>query len=326
MIIKPIKIGSLELKNNLFLSPMAGITNSAFRCFCLEGGAGLVASEMVSSASLKYASTKSFEMLKVLPSEHPVAVQIFGSEPDVMADAAVYAEKAGADIVDINASCPVKKILRSGSGAMLMKDPLLMADIITAIKKKVKIPVTIKFRVGFTDKENLSVELARVAEESGADAIAVHGRPVSRMHNGRINLDFLHEAASAVKAPLIGNGGIVSAKTAKEMLEAGCAAVSIGRAAVGNPRIFSEIIAELNGKAPEYTGDSNKVKMLIGFITLNSKLYGEVHGVIRARKLVGYWLKGLKGGAELRNRFMAAENLNEAKALLLQYIEKGSLR
>ena len=305
---------------------MAGITNSAFRCFCLEGGAGLVASEMVSSASLKYASTKSFEMLKVLPSEHPVAVQIFGSEPDVMADAAVYAEKAGADIVDINASCPVKKILRSGSGAMLMKDPLLMVDIITAIKKKVKIPVTIKFRVGFTDKENLSVELARVAEESGADAIAVHGRPVSRMHNGRINLDFLHEAASAVKAPLIGNGGIVSAKTAKEMLEAGCAAVSIGRAAVGNPRIFSEIIAELNGKAPEYTGDSNKVKMLIGFITLNSKLYGEVHGVIRARKLVGYWLKGLKGGAELRNRFMAAENLNEAKALLLQYIEKGSLR
>ncbi|MCK5357510.1 MAG: tRNA dihydrouridine synthase DusB [Elusimicrobiales bacterium] len=325
MIIKPIKIGSLELKNNLFLSPMAGITNSAFRCFCLEGGAGLVASEMVSSASLKYASTKSFEMLKVLPSEHPVAVQIFGSEPDVMADAAVYAEKAGADIVDINASCPVKKILRSGSGAMLMKDPLLMADIITAIKKKVKIPVTIKFRVGFTDKENLSVELARVAEESGADAIAVHGRPVSRMHNGRINLDFLHEAASAVKAPLIGNGGIVSAKTAKEMLEAGCDAVSIGRAAVGNPRIFSEIIAELNGKAPEYTGDLDKVKMLNRFIILNSELYGEIYGVIRARKLVGYWLKGLKGGAELRKRFMFAKNLNEAKTLLLQYIEKGIL-
>ncbi|MCK5583813.1 MAG: tRNA-dihydrouridine synthase family protein, partial [Elusimicrobiales bacterium] len=280
MIIKPIKIGGLKLKNNLFLSPMAGITNSAFRCFCLEGGAGLVASEMVSASSLKYASKKSFEMLKVLPSEHPIAVQIFGSDPEIMANAAVHAEACGADIVDINASCPVKKILRSGSGSMLMKNPRLMADIITAIKKKIKVPLTIKFRVGFTDKENLSVELAHIAEESGADAIAVHGRPVSRMHNGEIDLEFLHKTASRVKVPVIGNGGIVSAKTAKEMLEAGCDAVSIGRAAVGNPRIFSEIIAELNGKAPEYTGDLDKVKMLNRFIILNSELYGEIYGVI----------------------------------------------
>ena len=325
MIIKPIKIGGLKLKNNLFLSPMAGITNSAFRIFCLEGGAGLVASEMVSASSLKYASKKSFEMLKVLPSEHPIAVQIFGSDPEIMANAAVHAEACGADIVDINASCPVKKILRSGSGSMLMKNPRLMADIIAAIKKKIKVPLTIKFRVGFTDKENLSVELAHIAEESGADAIAVHGRPVSRMHNGEIDLEFLHKTASRVKVPVIGNGGIVSAKTAKEMLEAGCDAVSIGRAAVGNPRIFSEIIAELNGKAPEYTGDLDKVKMLNRFIILNSELYGEIYGVIRARKLVGYWLKGLKGGAELRKRFMFAKNLNEAKTLLLQYIEKGIL-
>jgi tRNA-dihydrouridine synthase B len=323
MIIKKIKIGSLELKNNIFLSPMAGITNSAFRCFCLEGGAGLVASEMVSTESLKYLSKKSFEMLKVLPSEHPVAVQIFGSDPEVMANAAVHVEAEGADIVDINASCPVKKILRSGSGAMLMKNPILMGNIIKAIKKKVKIPVNIKFRMGFTEKENLSVELARIAEESGADAIAIHGRPVSKMHTGDVNLDFLHKTAEVVSVPLIGNGGIVSAKTAKEMLEAGCDAVSIGRAAVGNPRIFSEIIAQLNGKALESTENYDKIKMLIRFITLNSELYGEVYGVIRARKLVGYWMKGLKGGAELRKRFMEAGNLNEAKALLLQYIQKG---
>ncbi|MBU2529666.1 MAG: tRNA dihydrouridine synthase DusB [Elusimicrobia bacterium] len=323
MIIKKIKIGGFELENNIFLSPMAGITNSAFRCFCLEGGAGLVASEMVSTESLKFLSKKSFEMLKVLPSEHPVAVQIFGSDPEVMANAAVYVEAEGADIVDINASCPVKKILRSGSGAMLMKNPVLMSNIIKAIKKKVKIPVTIKFRVGFTEKENLSIELARIAEESGADAITVHGRPVSRMHNGEVNLDFMHKTASAVSVPLIGNGGIVSAKTARDMLKAGCDAVSIGRAAVGNPRIFSEIIAELNGKAVESTENYDKIKMLIRFVTLNSELYGEVYGVIRARKLVGYWMKGLKGGAELRKNFMEAGNLNEAKALLLQYIQKG---
>ena len=323
LIIKKIKIGSLELKNNIFLSPLAGITNSAFRCFCLEGGAGLVASEMVSTESLKYSSKKSFEMLKVLPSEHPIAVQIFGSDPETMANAAVHAESEGADIVDINASCPVKKILRSGSGAMLMKNPILMGDIITAVKKKVKCPVTIKFRVGFTEKENLSVELAKIAEASGADAISVHGRSVSRMHNGEIDLDFLHKTAEGVSVPVIGNGGIVSAKTAKEMFMAGCDAVSIGRAAVGNPRIFSEIISELNGKEPEHTSDSDKIKMLIRFITLNSELYGEVYGVIRARKLVGYWLKGLKSGAELRKYFMAAGNLKEAKVLLLQYIQKG---
>ncbi len=323
MLIKKIKIGGLELKNNLFLSPMAGITNSAFRSLCLEGGAGLAASEMVSADSLKYSSKKSFEMLKVSPGEHPIAVQIFGTCPETMADAAAHAEAAGADIIDINASCPVKKILRSGCGAMLMKNPFLVGNIITAIKKRVKNPVTVKFRVGFTEKENLSVLLARVAEESGADAITVHGRPVSRMHNGEVNLDFLNKAALSVKVPLIGNGGIVSAEKAREMFEAGCAGVSIGRAAVGNPRIFSEIISELNGETAENAGDCDKVKLLARFLILNSELYGEVYGVIRARKLVGYWLKGIRGGAELRKRFMAAKNLNEAKSLLLQYIEKG---
>ncbi|MEA3307176.1 MAG: tRNA dihydrouridine synthase DusB [Elusimicrobiota bacterium] len=323
MLIKPIKIGGLDIKNNVFLSPMAGITNSAFRIFCLEGGAGLVASEMVSAESLKYESAKSFEMLKVLPGEHPIAVQIFGADPETMAAAAVHAEAAGADIVDINASCPVKKILRSGSGAMLMKNPALFGNIIETVKSKVKVPVTVKFRVGFTENENLSIELAKIAEESGADAISVHGRPVSRMHNGEVNLDFLNETAEAVSVPIIGNGGIVSAKTAGKMIEAGCDAVSIGRAAVGNPQIFSEIMTELNGKTVESTEDYDKIKMLIRFITLNSKLYGEVYGVIRARKLVGYWMKGMKGGAQLRNSFMGAENLNEAKSLLLQYIRKG---
>ncbi len=323
MLIKPIKIGGLELKNNIFLSPMAGITNSAFRIFCLEGGAGLVASEMVSAESLKYANKKSFEMLKVLPEEHPIAVQIFGSDPEAMAAAAMHAEAAGADIVDINASCPVKKILRSGAGAILMKNPVLFGDIIKAVKKKVKVPVTVKFRVGFNEKENLCVALAKMAEHSGADAISVHGRPVSRIHSGEVNLEFMREAALSVKVPLIGNGGIVSADKAREMLEAGCDAVSIGRPAVSNPHIFSEIMAGLKGEAIEIRGDEAKVKMLIRFIILNCELYGGIHGVIRARKIVGYWLKGLKGGARLRKGFMEAKNLNEAKSLLLQYIRKG---
>ncbi|MCG2726822.1 MAG: tRNA-dihydrouridine synthase [Elusimicrobia bacterium] len=322
MTVRKIKIGGLELKNNVFLSPMAGITNSAFRSLCLEGGAGLVAGEMVSAESLKYLSKKSFKMLKVSPGEHPIAVQIFGADPETMAAAAAHAQAAGADIIDINASCPVKKILRSGCGAMLMKKPLLLGNIIIAVKKSVKIPVTVKFRVGFTEKENLSDLLAKTAEESGADAITVHGRPVSRMHNGEVNLDFLNKAASIVKVPLIGNGGVTSAAQAREMFEAGCAGVSIGRAAVSNPRIFSEIISELDGNISEHTGDCDKVKTLIRFLVLNSELYGEVYGVIRARKLIGYWLKGLRGGAELRKRFMEMKNLNEAKALLLQYIEK----
>ncbi len=326
MMIKKITIGSLELKNNLFLSPMAGITNGAFRLLCLEGGAGLAGSEMVSSESIKYANKKSFKMLDILPGEHPIAIQIFGADPRAMAYAAALVQEAGADIVDINASCPVKKILRSGSGAMLMKNPLVLADIISSVKKKVKIPVTVKFRVGFTERENLSVSLAKIAEDAGADAVAVHGRPVSRMHAGNIDLDALNKTALAVGIPVIGNGGIANAEGAGAILSAGCAAASIGRAAVSNPRIFSEIKAELEGKQSKVADANEKIKMFIRFLVLNSEIYGETHGIVRARKLVGYWLKGLRGGAELRGRFMEMKNLNEARALLLQYIADNENR
>jgi len=300
-LLRPLSIGAVKLKNNLALAPMAGITNAAFRILAVEGGAGLVVTEMVSAESIKYGNKKSFRMLEL---------------------AAQAAERAGADIVDINAGCPVKKVLRSGSGAALMKTPQLLADIVSRMVKSVKIPVTVKFRIGLTVGENLGPLLARVCEEAGAAAITLHGRPASQFHTGPVNLEAVAETAAAVKIPVFGNGGVENAAGAKAMLEAGCAGVAVGRAAVFNPAVFAEIAAGLSGGGAAQVSSAARMKLFLRFLELNAGIYGEEHGLARARKLVGYWLKGLPGAAGARGAFMTLKTLKEAEALLIQYIEE----
>lgn len=320
-LLRPLSIGGARLANNLALAPMAGITNAAFRILAAGGGAGLVVTEMVSAESLKYGNKRSFRMLELLPGEHPAAIQLFGAEPSSMALAAQAAERAGADIVDINAGCPVKKVLRSGAGAALMGTPLLLADIVSRVVKSVKVPVTVKFRVGLRSGENLAPLLARVCEEAGAAAITLHGRPASQFHTGPVDLAAMAAGAAAVKIPVFGNGGVENAAGAAAMLEAGCSGVAVGRAAVFNPAVFSEIAAGLSGGGAAPVTTAVRMKLFLRFLELNAGIYGEEHGMARARKLVGYWLKGLPGAAGARGTFMRLKTLKEAEALLIQYMK-----
>ena len=317
--LRPVRVGTVLLKNNLALAPMAGITNAAFRVLCAEGGAGLVVTEMVSAESLKYGNKRSFKMLELLPGEHPAAIQLFSSDPSCMALAAVEAQRAGADMVDVNAGCPVRKILRSGAGAALMKTPQLLADIVGRMVKSVKVPVTVKFRVGLEPGENLGPMLARVCEEAGAAAITLHGRPASQHHSGPIDLDAVAATAAAVKIPVFGNGGVENSAGARALLEAGCSGVAVGRAAVFNPAVFSEIAAGLSGAAAEAASPAFRVGLFLRFLELSAGIYGEEHGLARARKLVGYWLKGLPNAAATRGAFMGLKTLKEARELLIQY-------
>lgn len=325
--IKALKIGSVELKNNLALAPMAGITNAAFRSLCIEGGAGLVVSEMVSAESIRYGNKKSLKLLEIRPSEHPIAMQIFGADPESMAAAARLAGELGADIVDINAGCPVKKVLRSGSGAALMKEPLILEAIVEKTVKAVKMPVTVKIRCGLTSGSVISPRLARVIEGAGASGITLHGRAASDFHTGPVDYDAMAATAAAVKIPVFGNGGARTAADAVKILETGCAGVAIGRAAVENPSVFLEITEGLRGALHEVKPDpARRIKLFIRFLELNTALYGGDEGVVRARKLVGYWLKGFPNSSALRGGFMKVAGLNEAKALLLQYIDQNALR
>lgn len=320
--IKKLKIGSVELKNNLALAPMAGITNAAFRSLCLEGGAGLVVSEMVSAESIRFGNRKTLKLLEIYPSEHPIAIQLFGANPESMALAAKEAEKLGADIIDINAGCPVKKVLRSGSGAALMKEPALLETIIKEMVKAVKVPVTVKIRSGLVSGEILSPRLALIIEGAGASAITLHGRPASNFHTGPIELEAFAKTAAAVKIPVFGNGGVRGPDDAAKLFEAGCAGVAIGRAAVGDPGVFADVAEGLGGKGPAAPRNTEqKIRLFIRFLELNTALYGPEQGVVRARKLVGYWLKGFPRSSALRASFMKARALPEAEALLLQYIE-----
>lgn len=318
-LLRPLRIGGLELRNNLALAPMAGITNAAFRVLAAGGGAGLVVTEMVSAESLKYGNKKSFRMLELLPGERPAAIQLFGADPQSMALAAQAAERAGADIIDINAGCPVKKVRRSGSGAELMRSPQLLADIVSRMVKSVKVPVTVKLRIGLEAGENLAPLLARVCEEAGASALTVHGRPAAQFHSGPVDLERVAAAAAAVKVPVFGNGGVGNAVQAREMLETGCAGVAIGRAAVYNPAVFAEIAAGLSGESVPPPSGADRIRLFLRFLELNAGIYGEEHGLARARKLVGYWLKGLPGAAGVRGAFMSLKTLKEAEELLIQY-------
>lgn len=307
--INPLKIGNVLLKNNIALAPMAGITNAAFRRVASEGGAGLAVTEMVSAASIKYGNKKSFKMLELYPGEM-AAVQIFGSDPDAMALAARAAVEYGAAIVDINAGCPVHKVIKTGAGAALMSNPALFGRIIESVAAAVNVPVTVKFRIGLRPGEMCGPQLAHIAEASGAAAITLHGRYASAHHSGPPDMDAVAATASSVKIPVYGNGGISGRDTAAAFIGAGCAGIAIGRAAVHNPMIFREI------KTGEIPSENVRLQAFMRYLRLNAELYGEAKGLASARKLAGYWLKGIPGAAAARMKFMTLTTLAEAEELV----------
>ena len=236
------KIGGIETENNIFLAPMAGVTDKPFRRICKKYGAGMVYSEMISAKALHYKDKKTHELMSLAADEHPCAVQIFGSEPEIMAEAAENVFLSGADVLDINMGCPTPKIVNNGDGSALMKNTELIGKIVKAVSGVSKLPVTVKIRKGWDDESVNAVDAAKIAEENGAAAIAVHGRTRKAFYSGKADWDIIKEVKNAVNIPVIGNGDIRSAYDAKNMFDyTGCDAVMIGRGAQGNPFIFRQI-------------------------------------------------------------------------------------
>lgn len=240
------KIGNIELNGWACLAPMAGVSDLAYRVIAKKMGASLTTAEMVSAKGLYYRNEKTKEMLKIAPDEHPMALQLFGSDPDIMAWGAKIMEQAGPDFIDINMGCPMQKVVKNGDGSALMKNIPLAAAVIRAMVKAVQTPVTVKMRLGWSRDTLNAVELAQAAEEAGAAAITVHGRTREDFYTGKADWKEIKKVVDAVKIPVIGNGDVTDGKSAKDLMEeTGCAAVAIGRAAWGNPWIFREVNAYL---------------------------------------------------------------------------------
>ena len=237
-----LKIGNVELENNVILAPMAGVTDMPYRILCREQGAGLVCMEMVSAKAILYKNKNTQELLKVDERERPVSLQLFGSDPDIVADIAASLEDGPYDIFDINMGCPVPKIVKNGEGSALMRNPKLVEEILTKLVKAVKKPVTVKFRKGFDDTCINAVEIAKIAESAGVAAVAVHGRTREQYYSGKADWNIIREVKKAVKIPVIGNGDVFTPQDAKRLVEeTGCDGIMVARGAKGNPWIFKQI-------------------------------------------------------------------------------------
>ena len=318
--IHPLKIGNFSAPNNLVLAPMAGITDTPFHILCLKGGAGLVCAEMVSAHALHYGNPKSGRMLTVAEKEHPVSMQIFGADEQTIQEAARQAQAQGADIIDLNAGCPVKKINKAGAGCVLMKDELKLGHLVEAAVKAVSIPVTLKTRIALNHKEILAVRLAKLAQNAGAAAITLHARAAVDVHSGTPNIEAVGEACAAVDIPVIGNGGVVNAEVAKQFFDAGCAGVMIGRGAIGNPFIFEDIQKELAGQPVEPMSAQKRLEIYLALIRENVAYYGERIGVNRSRKTAGYWISNFPNAAEVRGQFVRLDTLAEIEKLFAQVL------
>lgn len=312
------KIGNVEISGVAALAPMAGVADKAFRELCVKFGASYVVSEMVSSRGISFANEKTLNLLEISEKEHPCAIQIFGDDPQIMAEAAVFALQYKPDIIDINMGCPAPKVNKSGGGAVLMKSPELCGEIVNAVKKAVDVPVTVKIRKGW-DENNINAPLvAKICEENGADAIAIHGRTREQMYKPNVDLDIIAQVKKAVKIPVIGNGDISCGKDAKEMFEkTGCDMVMIGRAALGNPWIFAEI-NQYVGKNGEYKYPSieKKLEIMLEHVQAICAADGEKHGMLKARRHVAYYIKGLPGAAAFRNKACKLETLAQLDELV----------
>lgn len=306
-------IGDVALDNNVILAPMAGVTDLPFRLLCREMGAGMVCMEMVSAKAIYYNNKNTEELLAVHPKECPASLQLFGSDPEIVAEMAARIEERPFSVLDFNMGCPVPKVVNNGEGSALMKDPELTDKLLTALVKAVKKPVTVKIRKGFDDSSVNAVEIAKIAESCGVAAVAVHGRTRAQYYSGRADWEIIRRVKEAVKIPVIGNGDVDSPQAAKAMLEStGCDGVMIGRAAQGNPWIFQQTVRYLeDGKLLSGPDKAEKREIVLRHADMQREVKGEYTAVREMRKHLAWYTSGMPHSARFRGMINSIETFAE---------------
>ncbi len=315
---KQLTIGNVTLENSYILAPMAGVTDLPFRLLCREQGAGLLCMEMVSAKAIQYNNKNTKALLKIHPDELPVSLQLFGSDPEVISEIAKRIEELPFSILDINMGCPVPKIVKNGEGSALMKNPKLVHEIVSKTAKAIQKPVTVKIRSGFDESCMNAVEIAKIIEDAGAKAVAVHARTREQFYSGKADWEVIRRVKEAVSIPVIGNGDVTSGEAAIAMREqTGCDGIMIGRGAQGNPWIFSELLEyERTGKMPLRPSGEEIKQMIYRHAKLQMEYKGEYLGMREMRKHVSWYTTGLPNSAKLRGEINAVETMEELTELL----------
>ena len=313
-----LQIGNVKLENDLILGPMAGVTDLPFRLLCKEQGAGLLCMEMVSAKGIMYNNKNTKFLLTIDERERPVSLQLFGSDADIISEQAKRIEELPFDILDINMGCPVPKIVNNGDGSALMKNPLLAGEIIEKTARAIQKPVTVKIRKGFDEEHINAVEMAHIAQESGAAAIAVHGRTREQYYSGKADWEIIRKVKEAVKIPVIGNGDVWTPQDAIDMRkQTGCDGVMSGRGAQGNPWIFKQILHyEQTGELLEKPSPQEVTEMILRHAKMQMEFKGEYTGMREIRKHAAWYTAGYKNSAKLRGKINETETYEELKELL----------
>ena len=317
------KIGDVEIPGKLILAPMAGVTDLPYRQICKEMGADLICTEMVSAKGIYYNSPNTQPLLEINPKERPVSLQLFGADPDIISEMAARIEELPFDILDINMGCPVPKVVNNQEGSALMKNPKLVGEIVSKVSKAIKKPLTVKIRKGFTEKSVNAVEIAKIVEDAGASAIAVHGRTREQYYAGVADWEIIRQVKEAVSIPVIGNGDVDSPERAKALVEqTGCDGIMIGRASRGNPWIFSRIQTYLEtGEIPPQPSAEEVREMILRHARLQIEYKGEYTGMREMRKHVAWYTAGMPHSAAVRREVNEVETYEQLERLVKDRLE-----